>query len=70
MKSHLLAAFVLSLAAGCATPEASTEPAKQQGEYRTGSNIPRKAGSGDRVETMSPQDLERARLGQQVPAGR
>ncbi|HET7730500.1 MAG TPA: hypothetical protein VFK48_10745 [Usitatibacter sp.] len=55
----LCAAF---LAAACAAPQASTEPAAERGEYRTGSNIPRKPASGpDRVEKLSPEEFERAR---------
>ena len=43
MKKILCALFVYgAFVAGCATPEASTEPAADRGEIITGSNIPRK----------------------------
>ena len=57
----LLAAGLL---AGCAAePQASTEPTAEKGEVVTGSNIPRKtrASGTNKVETMSKEDMERAR---------
>ncbi len=46
------------LAAGCVAPEASNDGANK-GEYRTGSNIPRKNGSGERVDSVQGGDLPR-----------
>lgn len=43
MKKTLFALFAYSaFVAGCAAPEASTEPTADRGEIITGSNIPRK----------------------------
>ena len=62
MKKILCAAFAsAAFVAGCATPEASTEPVRDRGEIVTGSNIPRKPHqlpSG--VETISGKSLDPA----------
>jgi hypothetical protein len=64
MKTSLLAAALITLAAGCAAPEAATEPAAREPDYRTGSNIPRKSKDGvNRVESVSREELERSRAG-------
>ena len=63
MKSVTLGAIgVACVICGCTSPETSTEPPSARGEYRTGSNIPRKPGTGtEKVEKLSSEDFERAR---------
>jgi hypothetical protein len=62
MKTSLLAAVLMTLAAACAAPEASNEPTGRELDFRTGSNIPRKNKEGvNHVETISKEELERSR---------
>jgi len=64
------AVLALSIfAAGCAAPEASNDSANT-GEYRTGSNIPRKNGSGERVDSVQSGDLPRAAGDPGMPGAR
>ena len=64
----LCAASTSLLLSACATgPEASTTPsasARQEFEFTTGSNIPRRSRmGGDNVTTMTPEEFERGRTG-------
>jgi hypothetical protein len=73
-KQKMLGALVVAaLAAGCATPEASTEPTRERVEPITGSNIPRKPqGMQDKVDRTSGESLSRQApitLPQPMPGG-
>ena len=71
MNQSFLAIAACLVAAGCAAPEPHTESNASRGEYRTGSNIPRKNDGTDRVEVVKPEELERSRAGQPgMPTGR
>ncbi|MEO5695005.1 MAG: hypothetical protein ABIQ72_17860 [Usitatibacter sp.] len=57
---HILIIVSAALAvAACAADPATTADASGDKEYRTGSNIPARTREG--VQTMSPDDMERAR---------
>ena len=59
--NRILCALLASSAfvAGCAMPEASTEPVRDRGEITTGSNIPRKHSQmPSSVETVSGKNLD------------
>lgn len=62
MKKIFCAAFVYAaFVAGCATPEASTEPTADRGEVITGSNIPRKRNQlPSEVRTVDGKSLDPA----------
>jgi hypothetical protein len=58
------------LTVGCAVPE-TTRTDAERGEVRTGSNIPRRNRVGpDRVDVITPEELERGRTGAGTPPPR
>ena len=67
-KTLLLIAALPSLIASCATdPNAPVTALREEKEFTTGSNLPRKNRmGGDGVSVMTPEEFERARtsLGQ------
>ena len=62
MKKLLFAALCYAaFVAGCATPEAATEPTAERGEIITGSNIPRKRNQlPSEVRTIDGKSLDPA----------
>jgi hypothetical protein len=63
MKHAILAAAALALLAGCAQTQTSKdEEPKEQKEYITGSNLPKRdRGMGSGVVTVKPEDFEKGR---------
>lgn len=60
----------LSSLAGCATSSASNQEdtmvaSREEAEYITGSNIPRRRSSADKVTNMSADELDEMRRGMQ-----
>ena len=68
MKSILVIACAGLLAAACATDPATSADAGGEKEYRTGSNIPARSREG--VQTMTPEEMERARNSGAANTGR
>jgi hypothetical protein len=67
---YALAALAAGVLVGCSTTETAKSDGAASREYQTGSNVPRKNRSGDKVQTVDPESVQRTLPGVTSPPGR